>query len=226
MDDHGVRSRPALGRVLLQDRNQPTAEPKVFMDRSIRDRYGDPGRVVFVPDGAGRLVALQQGPWIYRIGGGATPDGMLPFFDRQRLDTLETERLWRCQPGGYESVVAVLDAIDASPPDVITRHQSPATPPNYFLRELGKGSTVPLTRFPDPTPQLRGITTQLVKYTRSDGVPLSATLYLPPDYQPGTRLPLVVWAYPMEFNDASTAGQVAAARGYLHRSAERPTWHC
>jgi dipeptidyl aminopeptidase/acylaminoacyl peptidase len=40
---------------------------------------------------------------------------------------------------------------------------------------------------------------------------LSATLYLPADYKPGQKLPLMVWAYPLEFNDASTAGQVAAS---------------
>jgi len=50
-----------------------------------------------------------------------------------------------------------------------------------------------------------------VRYTRPDGVPLSGTLYLPPGYVQGTRLPLVVWAYPLEYSDAGTAGQVRAA---------------
>jgi dipeptidyl aminopeptidase/acylaminoacyl peptidase len=67
-----------------------------------------------------------------------------------------------------------------------------------------------LTGFSDPTPQLRRIKKQIVKYERSDGVPLSATLYLPADYVEGTKLPLIVWAYPLEFNDASTAGQISA----------------
>jgi dipeptidyl aminopeptidase/acylaminoacyl peptidase len=40
---------------------------------------------------------------------------------------------------------------------------------------------------------------------------LSFTLYLPPDYKEGTRLPTVVWAYPLEFTDASTAGQVSGS---------------
>jgi len=34
---------------------------------------------------------------------------------------------------------------------------------------------------------------------------------LPPDHQPGTRLPTVVWAYPLEFNDADTAGQLSGS---------------
>src|SRR5690606_12062191 len=60
----------------------------------------------------------------------------------------------------------------------------------------------------NPAPQLDGVTRQLVKYQRADGVPLSATLYLPPNYQPGTRLPVVMWASPTEFANADAAGQV------------------
>jgi dipeptidyl aminopeptidase/acylaminoacyl peptidase len=47
-----------------------------------------------------------------------------------------------------------------------------------------------------------------VKYTRKDGVALSGTLYLPAGYTPGRRLPLVIWAYPYDYSDASVAGQV------------------
>ena len=68
-----------------------------------------------------------------------------------------------------------------------------------------------VTDFQDPSPQLRGITKQLVKYKRADGVDLSFTLYLPPGYKPGTRLPAVVWAYPLEFTDAATASQVSGS---------------
>jgi dipeptidyl aminopeptidase/acylaminoacyl peptidase len=48
----------------------------------------------------------------------------------------------------------------------------------------------------------------LVKYSRPDGVELSGTLYLPPGYKEGERLPCVIWAYPMEYSDARVAGQV------------------
>ncbi|MCC6329477.1 MAG: S9 family peptidase, partial [Acidobacteria bacterium] len=61
------------------------------------------------------------------------------------------------------------------------------------------------------SPQLRGIQKQLVKYKRADGVDLSFTLYTPPGYKPGTPLPTLVWAYPLEFTDASTAGQVTGS---------------
>jgi dipeptidyl aminopeptidase/acylaminoacyl peptidase len=82
-----------------------------------------------------------------------------------------------------------------------------------------------LTDFPDPQPQLRGIHKELVKYQRADGVPLSATLYLPADYQEGERLPLFVWAYPREYSDPSTAGQISGSPWRFTRIASSSHLH-
>jgi dipeptidyl aminopeptidase/acylaminoacyl peptidase len=49
---------------------------------------------------------------------------------------------------------------------------------------------------------------ELIRYVRPDGVPLSGMLYLPADHSAGTRLPCLIWAYPLEYSDAATAGQV------------------
>ena len=166
-------------RTLLHDLKLPEATPKALTDRSIRDRYGDPGSVINTLDETGHSIAKQDGDWIYRIGAGASPKGNLPFIDRQNLKTLETERLWRCDEGNYDSVVAIVKSSDSDKPVIITNSETPTTPPNYFQRDLNGQSNIPLTAFPDPTPQIRGIKKQLVKYERSDGVPLSATLYLP-----------------------------------------------
>ncbi|MEK7855784.1 MAG: prolyl oligopeptidase family serine peptidase, partial [Acidobacteriota bacterium] len=68
-----------------------------------------------------------------------------------------------------------------------------------------------ITDFKDPSPQLRDIRKQRVSYKRADGVDLSFTLYLPPGYKEGTRLPTIVWAYPESFTDASVAGQVSGS---------------
>jgi dipeptidyl aminopeptidase/acylaminoacyl peptidase len=65
-----------------------------------------------------------------------------------------------------------------------------------------------LTDDKDPAPQLTGVTKEILKYERADKVPLSGTLYLPPGYKAGTRVPCFVWAYPLEYSDADTAGQV------------------
>ena len=198
-------------RTLMHDFANPDAAPKVLMDRSIRDRYGDPGSIELRQLENGHVVVRQDGDWIYRMGRGSSPKGDLPFLDRQHLQTLETERLWRCEEGAYERAVFVLEPDDDALPQFVTVHEQTTVPANFFLRDLGHDTVTPLTHFEDPTPQIRGIKKQLVTYKRADGVPLSATLYLPADYQPRTRLPLLVWAYPREFNDASTAGQITTS---------------
>lgn len=206
-------------RSLLHDLKKPDAAPRVLDDRSVRDSYGDPGRLIQREDARGLSFVRLDGEWMYRSGGGASPEGVLPFLDRQSLRTLETERLWRCEPGSYERVTEVLEPVEGHPLGFLTRHESPESPSNLRLRVVGEQEAVALTHFPDPTPQLRGVHKELVTYERSDGVPLSATLYLPADYEEGTRLPLLVWAYPREFRDPKVAGQVTASPSRFTRVA-------
>ena len=187
--------------------NPPKIQSRILFDRSIRDRYGDPGRIMLEPDLAGFSIAKQIKDHVVLAGIGASPDGNRPFLDLKNLQTLETKRLWRCSNDHSENVVVVLNR-DAEI-TLLTRRESPRDPPNYFLRHLHSDRIEPLTDFIDQNPELRGISKQIVHYKRPDGVPLSATLYLPANYQPGKRLPLVVWAYPLEFNDPATAGQVS-----------------
>ncbi len=194
-------------RTFMLNANKPDVPAKLVWSRSQQDRYNDPGtpvtRVV-----NGQRVILQNGDSIYLTGNGASAEGDRPFLDRFNLQTLKSERIFRSDSKSYETVVALLSD-DAS--KFITRRESSTEAPNYYvLSTTGVGPRA-LTQFPDPTPQLRGIKKQLVTYKRADGVQCSFTLYLPPNYKEGTRLPTVVWAYPLEFNDASTAGQITGS---------------
>ena len=85
--------------------------------------------------------------------------------------------------------------------------------PNYFIRDLKKGTLEQVTRFENPYPQLAGVHKELVTYKRNDGIDLSFTLYLPAGYdrEKDGPLPTILWAYPREFNDPSTAGQVSGS---------------
>ncbi len=187
-----------------------TGPARLVWDRSVRDRYRAPGEPLMRTLPNGERVMWQTGDSIYLSGPGASAGGDFPFLDRFDLDALSTERLFQCPPGSYEFVVALVN--DTPGVQFITQQETPASPPNYRLRGGDpKSQYVELTRFADPTPQLRKIKRQLVTYQREDGVPLSFTLYLPADYQPGTRLPTLVWAYPLEYNDADTAGQVSGS---------------
>ena len=128
--------------------------------------------------------------------------------DRLELATRRTDRLFQSDERSFEYVVA-LAKDDGS--QFISRRESAPEPPNYFLRTPHNDAKIALTAFPEPPAKLRAIRKQIVTYAREDGVPLSFTLYLPPDYQPGQRLPTVLWAYPREYNDVDTAGQVSGS---------------
>jgi dipeptidyl aminopeptidase/acylaminoacyl peptidase len=195
-------------RTLLVNLNQPGTAPKIIAERSIRDRYRDPGAPLMKHLPNGKRVLWQNGNSIFLSGPGASPKGEFPFLDRFDLQTLKSERIFQSADGVFEEVVA-LSSADGS--QFITRHESPTDPPNYILRRAGVSEAHPLTRFTDATPEIRGITKQIVTYKRADGVPLSFTLYLPANRKPGERLPTIVWAYPLEFSDPDTAGQVAGS---------------
>ena len=192
----------------LADATRSGAAPRVVWDRSAEDRYGDPGFPLTRWTAAGDQVIQRSGDLAYFTGPGASPQGDRPFFDRFNFRTLKMERLWRADTVHYESVVAVLDDAGTR---IITRRESRTEPPNYFVRDVRRGTLRPLTAFKDPAPQLTGIQKRLITYPRADGTNLSGTLYLPPGYTAGTRLPVVMWAYPTEFASAAAAGQVFAA---------------
>jgi len=196
-----------LHRLTIDDSAEPQVESQVFFDRSIRDRYADPGRIMLEPDSSGFSIAKQIHDDVILAGVGASPEGNRPFLDLKSLSTLESRRIWRCSDKHSENVVALWS--EDSEITLLTRRESPQDPPNYFLRSVPSGQISRLTDFIDQSPQLRGITKRIVRYQRSDGVPLSATLYLPASYKTGERLPIVLWAYPMEFSDPDTAGQVS-----------------
>jgi dipeptidyl aminopeptidase/acylaminoacyl peptidase len=217
-------------RTFALNADNPSQAARLVWSRNINDQYNNPGAPLTRLLPTGLRAILQHEDWIYLTGTGATPEGDRPFLDRLNLKTLKSERLFRSEATSYETVVALLSD-DAR--QFVTRRERPIEPLNYYVRTLttladlkdsaaptvaesntnlsGASGLRPLTQFPDLTPQLRGIKKQLVTYKRADGVQCSFTLYLPPGYKEGTRLPTVVWAYPLEFTDPSTAGQVSGS---------------
>jgi dipeptidyl aminopeptidase/acylaminoacyl peptidase len=201
---------------------EPGGQPRKLWDRKQDAAYDDPGTPVTRRDsgttlpgpGGGRGrgsnagTIVQNGDSIYLSGDGSSPDGDRPFLDRLNLKTLAADRLFRAEPKTYEQIVAPLDDEAKT---ILTRYETPADVPNYYVRDLNAGSKRQLTTFKDPQPQIRGVERQLVTYSRKDGVLLNGTLYVPPGYKKGDRLPLIMWAYPREFGDPDSAGQVTGS---------------
>jgi dipeptidyl aminopeptidase/acylaminoacyl peptidase len=209
----------------LLDVDQGAARP--WFDLNEDDRYGTPGSPLRRQLPNGEWVLHQKGDAVYFAGSGGTPEGDRPFLDLRSMRTGAVERLFRCAADRYESFVAFAGNEDR----FVLQSESATMVPNYHLVTLGGSvdaaegeatrahSRVPITRFEDPTPALRRIEKRLVRYERHDGVPLSFELHLPPGYNEGTRLPTVLYAYPLEYSDPSTAGQVrGSAQRFSHIS--------
>ena len=212
----------------LMDVDHPQVAPRVLWDLSSDEKYADPGSPVYRQQAGGQFLIRMQGDAIFLAGTGASADGDRPFLDRLDLKTQKSERLFRSDRDALERFVAFTGKDDQK---FLTWHQSTTSPPNAFLRTLAgaapasapaseaafASTRAAVTHIPDPTPAVRAIQKRLVRYKRADGVDLSFTLYTPPGYVEGTRVPTILYAYPLDFADASTAGQVSGSQATFTR---------
>jgi len=200
---------------------EPGAAPRKVWDRKQDAAYDDPGNPVIRRDtgtagrggGGGRGAPaggpiMQSGDFIFVAGQGASPEGDRPFLDKLNIKTLKTERVFRSSSESLESFVAPLNDQMTR---FLTRYETQKDAPNYYTRDAGADAKRPVTQFKDAQPQIRDILRQYVTYKRKDGVTLSGTLYLPPGYKQGAKVPVIMWAYPREFGDADSASQVTGS---------------
>lgn len=183
---------------------------KLVFDYSWEDAYNDPGTPMMILNEMGRSVLFSpDGKSIWMTGEGASPEGNIPFLEKVDLHTLETVRVFSSEAPYYERPMLFTDY---SGENLLFVREAPQEYPNYFIRNIGENTDRRITNFPYPTPQLLGISKELITYTRADGLELSATLYTPPGYTvfEGT-LPVIVWAYPEEFVSSSAASQITSS---------------
>ncbi len=195
----------------------PYTKPELLFARKSEDQYANPGVPLMELNQYGRSVIrlTRDEQSMFLIGTGASPEGDRPFIDRYHLPTEKAQRLWRSRAPYYEEVLGVIDDLGTQ---LITSRESQDERPNLYLRNIGNNGSnnaapKALTAFSHPTPQLRGIQKKQLHYERQDGLSLSATLYLPPGYDPkrdGPR-PMLMWTYPREFKSAETAGQITSS---------------
>ncbi|KAJ1412562.1 Six-bladed beta-propeller, TolB-like [Sesbania bispinosa] len=171
--------------------------PRILFDRSSEDVYSDPGSPMMRRTQAGTYIIAKikkgsdEGRYIILNGIGATPEGNIPFLDLFDINTGNKERIWESDKEKYyETVVALMS--DQEEGDlhldklkILTSKESKNENTQYYFKEM-------------------------IRYQRKDGVQLTATLYLPPGYNPSTDgpLPCLVWSYPGEFKSKDAAGQV------------------
>nr|WP_245556318.1 prolyl oligopeptidase family serine peptidase [Algicola sagamiensis] len=190
--------------------SQTAKSDVLFQSRSINDAYKDPGHVQMTRNEFGKpVMMLDEEQNVLFAGEGASPKGNIPFLNRYNFDQQKKTTLWQSEAPYYERVVAVLDK---QANRVVTLRESKQEQPNFFIRDLKKNSLSQVSHFAHPSPAFKGVSKELISYKRDDGVDLTGTLYLPAGYKKGDRIPVLMWAYPLEFKDKSVAGQVRESK--------------
>ncbi len=191
--------------------SNPDQTPKTIIDRNYQDRYNDPGSIATTKNEYGENVIDLQGDILYMIGDGYSDEGKFPFVDTYNVKSGKTNRIF--QVDDLNKVEDLRSPINLKEGTILTRIESQSEYPNFAIRNIKTGELKPVTRFENPFLTMQDIHKEVINYKRDDGLDLSATLYLPVDYDMSSRekLPMIMWAYPVEYKDKSSAGQVTSS---------------
>jgi dipeptidyl aminopeptidase/acylaminoacyl peptidase len=187
-----------------------TGAMETLFERNTTDAYNNPGMPVMKRNAFGKSVInlLENNKILMNNPVGSSPEGDLPFLATFDLGSKTSQIIWRAKKGFYETVTAVLDANKLK---LITRKESHTDVPNYYIKNLkGNDLDQQITGFSNPYPSMIGVEKLKMKYKRADSVDLTGDLYLPKGYDPAKDgpLPVLIWAYPREYNNAADAAQV------------------
>lgn len=183
----------------------------IFDDRNFQDRFNDPGNFVTRKNNFGwNTIFENEAGEMYLSGDGYYADGRRPFLDKYNLKSGHKQRLFEVDDSlQQEDIVMVVDAEKGK---LITLIQDSYQYPNFFIRNLSDQNLKSVTQYKNPFEALAGVKQEVLQYQRADGTDLTARLYLPANADENQLLPLVMWAYPMEYKDKQTAGQNTASR--------------
>lgn len=180
--------------------------PKIITDRNYQDRYSDPGNFETKRNEFGKSVLVLENDNAFLLGDGFSEKGQFPFLDKLNLKTNKSQRVYQSK---FTDKIEDLRGFDLKKNRLLVRIESKNEYPNYFFRNLKSQELTQLTAFENPFAAFEDVHKEVISYKREDGIDLSATLYLPVGYTKETakNLPMIMWAYPQEFKDKSSAGQ-------------------
>ncbi|PVW16355.1 alpha/beta hydrolase family protein [Marixanthomonas spongiae] len=183
-------------------------QPVIISDRNYQDRYSDPGNFVTTQNKYNRPVLDLNNNTAYLMGDGYSEKGQFPFVDEFNLKTQNTKRIY--ESSFTDKKEDLYDAIDMKKGKILVRIESQNEYPNYYFRNIKKKNDLtPVTSFENPFKSLQNVHKEVITYKRDDGLELEGTLYLPVGYDMDKKekKPMILWAYPREFKDKSSASQ-------------------
>ncbi|MGM5470731.1 alpha/beta hydrolase family protein [Flavobacteriaceae bacterium LMO-SS05] len=193
-------------RAYIFNPSNPKQTPQVLFDRNYQDVYSDPGDFVTKENEFGERVLELDNRNAFLLGDGYTPEGKFPFVDEINLNSKQKTRLYQSKL--TDQVETLAFALDAKAGEIVVQIESKNEFPNYYIRNIKKRiGLIPLTQFENPFKSIQNVHKEVIKYKRDDGLDLTATLYLPTNYEQGKKYPMIMWAYPREYKDKNSASQ-------------------
>ena len=181
-------------------------KPIIMYDRNYQDTYSDPGSFITERNSFNKNVLKMDSNNLILMGDGYSEKGQFPFVDRLNIDNLTTKRIYESI---YTDKLENLVDFDVNKNQLLVRIESKNDYPNYYFKDLNGKKITRITDFNNPFEQLSKVDKQVITYKRNDGVELSGVLYLPIGYDKTSKekMPMIMWAYPREFKDKTSAGQ-------------------
>jgi len=199
--------------------NPTTGKSDSLFARSSNDSYSDIGNPLTQKNEFGRqaLIVL-HGKELILSADGASDEGDMPLIQAFDITSGKTRLIWRCNTPYYEYLVKMIDPVKNM---FVTARESQKEVTNYYLHNTikKKPSEKALTAFTNPYSGLEGVTRQKITYKRDDGIKLAGDLYLPKGYDAARdgALPILLWAYPIEYKSAADASQVRGSKNTFTR---------
>ncbi|OJV42874.1 MAG: S9 family peptidase [Bacteroidales bacterium 36-12] len=199
-------------RTSLINPSKTSEEGRIFSERNYQDIYNDPGSFATNKNQYGKYVLSRDNNKLFLISDGFTSEGQFPFVDELDIKTLKTKRIY--QATETDKLEDIYSFSDVKNRELIVNIQSKTDYPNYYYRNLRRRiAPIQITHFENPFESISKVHKEVIKYKREDGVELSGVLYLPEGYDrvaKTEKLPLLIWAYPAEYNDKNNAGQITS----------------
>ena len=197
-------------RILVFNPSLPGSVPRLFNERNEQDNYADPGNFVTKRNKYQLNTLDLTDNQLYMIGDGFSKEGKFPFIDKYSITDFKKTRIYQSKE--KDKLEQLISAVDVLKGIYLTRLESKNEYPDFYLRNVKNNTLKQISHNVNPFQVLNGVHKEVIKYSRPDGVELSATLYLPAGYDKPKleKMPMIMWAYPTEFKDKASAGQVTA----------------
>jgi hypothetical protein len=155
-------------------------------------KVGTNGQTYVVVGKDGKTVALQgtKAP-----GAKWNTEAPRPWLDKLDIESGTRSRVFESPADGYDEFVTALDDDMSS---FIYTHESPTVITDAYLKD--NGTAKKLTSSVDVDADVTGAQRKRFQVTRPrDGLQFWVDVTLPKSWQPGQRLPGIIWFYPYEY---------------------------